>query len=150
MSKKPFWDKPLETLNRAEWEALCDGCGLCCLNKVEDTDTGTLTFTSIACDLFDCKSCRCTDYKHRKQRVPDCVSFSKKNMKELDWLPPTCAYVLRHLGKPLFDWHYLISGSRESVVEAGISARGKVTAFERDVPDLDDYEKHAMELPKGG
>lgn len=149
VSKKPFWEKPLAELNRGEWEALCDGCGLCCLNKVEDMDTGKLTFTSIACDLFDCKACKCTDYSHRKKRVPDCVSFTPGNVKDLDWLPPTCAYVLRDQGKPLFKWHYLISGSFDTVHEAGISARGRVTAYEREVPDLDDYDKHAIELPKG-
>jgi uncharacterized cysteine cluster protein YcgN (CxxCxxCC family) len=148
LQKKPFWEKPLAELNSQEWEALCDGCGLCCLNKLEDEDTGVLTFTSIACNLFDCENCRCTDYKHRKKRVPDCVSFDPGNVKDLDWLPPTCAYVLRDQGKPLYDWHYLISGSKESVHEAGISARGKVTAFERDVPDLNDYDLHAITLPK--
>jgi uncharacterized cysteine cluster protein YcgN (CxxCxxCC family) len=146
--KKPFWDKPLAELNAKEWEALCDGCGLCCLNKVEDAETAKTTFTSIACNLFDCTACRCKDYAHRKTRVPDCVSFTTRNVKQLDWLPPTCAYVLRSQNKPLYDWHYLISGSHETVHQAGISARGKVTAFERDVPDVDDYEKYEMELPK--
>ena len=149
MSEKSFWEKPLAKLNREEWEALCDGCGLCCLNKVEDGDTGKLTFTSIACDLFECTACNCTDYKNRKKRVPDCVSFTMKNVYELDWLPPTCAYTRRAKGLPLLDWHYLISGSRETVHERGISGRGKVTAFERDVPDVDDYEKHELKLPNG-
>ncbi|MES2905727.1 MAG: YcgN family cysteine cluster protein [Pseudomonadota bacterium] len=148
MSEKPFWEKPLADLNRKEWEALCDGCGLCCLNKVEDEETGVLTFTSVACNLFDCQACNCTDYTNRKARVPDCVSFNTRNLKQIDWLPPTCAYALRAQGKPLHTWHYLISGSHESVHEAGISARGKVTAYERDV-ELDDYELHALELPKG-
>lgn len=148
MAEKAFWEKPLEDLNKTEWETLCDGCGLCCLNKVEDEESGVLTFTSVACNLFESGACRCTDYKRRQKRVPDCVSFSLEKLKEIDWLPPTCAYVLRDQNKPLYKWHHLISGSRESVHEAGISARGKVTAFERDV-ELEDYELHAIELPKG-
>ena len=146
MSGKPFWEKKLSDLTRKEWEALCDGCGLCCLNKLEDEETGKMTFTSVACNLLDGTACRCGDYKNRKARVPDCVSFTPGNLKDLDWLPPTCAYVLRDQGKPLYDWHYLISGSTETVHEAGISARGKVTAHEKDVPE-EAWEDHAIELP---
>ncbi len=138
----------MAALNREEWEALCDGCGLCCLNKVEDEETGALTFTSVACDLFNCDSCTCNDYQNRKVKIPDCVSFTMGNLRQIDWLPPTCAYVLRGNDKPLHPWHYLLSGSRATVHEVGVSAMGKVTAFERDVP-LDDYELHPLELPKG-
>lgn len=148
LGKQPFWEKPLTQLNSEEWEALCDGCGLCCLNKVEDEETGALTFTSVACDLFNCTACNCVDYPNRKNRIPDCVSFTPGSLKEIDWLPPSCAYVLREQGKPLHNWHYLISGSRTSVHEAGVSAKGKVTAFEKDVP-LEDYELHAIVLPRG-
>jgi uncharacterized protein len=142
-NKKPFWEKELNELSQPEWEALCDGCGLCCLNKLEDEDTGKVTFTTIACDLLDCGTCRCGDYANRKAKVPDCVSFTPGNLKDLDWLPSTCAYVLRDEGKPLHNWHYLISGSRESVHEAGISARGRATAHEKDIP-FEEWEEHEL------
>src|SRR3984885_6585525 len=135
MSRKPFWEKELAELSPHEWEALCDGCGLCCLHKLEDEDTGKITFTSIACDLLNCETCGCGDYKTRKKRVPDCVSFTPGNLKDLDWLPPTCAYVLREQGKPLFAWHYLISGSPVSVHEAGFSPSGQSTDLYRCVAE---------------
>jgi uncharacterized cysteine cluster protein YcgN (CxxCxxCC family) len=119
-----WWDQPLATLDAGQWEALCDGCGRCCLHKLEDEDTGELYPTNVACKLLDRKSGQCTDYPNRKRWVADCVQLSKDRLEELEWLPGTCAYRLRGLGEPLPDWHYLESGSRETVHEAGMSTRG--------------------------
>lgn len=133
-----FWELPLDQLSRAEWEALCDGCGKCCLHKLEDEVTGELFPTNVACRLLDRKTCQCKDYKHRRAYVPDCVRLDATSIGAIDWLPSTCAYRLRAEGKPLFDWHYLISGDRESVHEAGISVRGW-TVSEDDVGELEHY-----------
>src|SRR5690242_21401524 len=100
----PFWEKPLSTLDRGEWEALCDGCGRCCVHKLEDEETGLLYATNVACKLLDRRNGQCLDYKHRMQRVSDCVQLRKSNLDELDWLPDTCAYRLRAADKPLPKW----------------------------------------------
>ena len=121
---KPFWEKPLHALDRGEWEALCDGCGRCCLHKLEDEETGELFATNVACRLLDRRNGRCVDYAQRKKSVADCVVLDRAKVDSLDWLPETCAYRLRSEGKPLPEWHYLISGSRETVHEAGQSTRG--------------------------
>ena len=141
--RKPFWEKPLAALDRGEWEALCDGCGRCCVHKLEDEDTGELHPTNVACELLDRRHGRCTEYAHRKQRVADCVVLKQDRLGELDWLPDTCAYKLRAAGKPLPDWHYLVSGSRETVHEAGQSTRGW-TVSEVDAGDL---EWHLVDRP---
>lgn len=133
-----FWEEPIESLNREEWEALCDGCGKCCLHKIEDERTGRLHATNVACRLLDRTSCRCSNYKLRRVFVPDCVRLDAAKMREIDWLPSTCAYRLRGEGRPLADWHYLVSGSRETVHEAGISVRGW-TISEDDAGDLDHH-----------
>ncbi|CCA92122.1 conserved hypothetical protein [Novosphingobium sp. PP1Y] len=125
-SATPFWERPLETLDRAQWEALCDGCGQCCLHKVEDADTGEIFHTNVACKLLDLKTARCSDYANRRSFVPDCLSLSLKTAGSLDWLPPSCAYRLRSEGQPLPEWHYLVSGDRNAVHEAGMSIIGKV------------------------
>ena len=124
VSDDKFWERPLATLNSAEWEALCDGCGRCCLHKVEEEVTGEIWGTNIACRLLDRESCRCSSYKTRKTFVPDCVRLTRDNVDRLSWLPSTCAYRLRAEGKPLYDWHYLVSGDPESVHRAGMSVRG--------------------------
>lgn len=134
----PFWEKPLAELDRGQWEALCDGCGRCCLHKLEDEETGLLYPTNVACALLDRKNGMCIDYEHRKKRVPDCVVLDRKSVGGLDWLPESCAYRLRAEGKPLYDWHYLISGSRETVHEARQSTRGW-TVSETDVDELEDH-----------
>jgi uncharacterized cysteine cluster protein YcgN (CxxCxxCC family) len=133
-----FWEEPLESLNREEWEALCDGCGKCCLHKLEDEETGVLTPTNVACTLLDRHACRCSNYKLRRVFVPDCVRLDAQKLKEIDWLPSTCAYRLRGEGKPLNDWHYLISGDRETVHEAGMSVRGW-TISEDEAGDLEHH-----------
>lgn len=142
----PFWRKPLADLTKTEWEALCDGCGRCCLAKLEDEDTGRIYHTDIACDLFDAASCRCSNYKNRHDHVPDCVTLTKRNVPKIAWLPPTCAYRLRAEGKDLPWWHYLVSGSRNTVHTAGISARGRTGPKESDVA-LDDYPSRIVRWP---
>jgi len=134
----PYWEKPLDQLNREEWESLCDGCGKCCLHKLEDDTTGKVFGTNVACKLLDRDSCRCSNYKGRKAFVPDCVRLTARLVPELPWLPSTCAYRLRSEGKPLPDWHHLISGSRETVHEAGISVRGW-TVSEAEAGDLEHH-----------
>ncbi|HEV2746782.1 MAG TPA: YcgN family cysteine cluster protein [Allosphingosinicella sp.] len=134
----PFWEKPLHQLTRAEWEALCDGCGKCCLHKVEDDHTGEIQGTNVACKLLDRHSCRCSNYRGRKALVPDCVRLTADKAGKLSWLPSTCAYRLRAAGEPLPDWHYLISGDRESVHQAGMSARGWTVA-EAEAGDLEHH-----------
>ena len=133
-----FWEEPIETLNREEWEALCDGCGKCCLHKLADDKTGELHATNVACRLLDRTSCRCSDYKLRRAFVPDCVRLDAASLKEIDWLPSTCAYRLRGEGKPLADWHYLVSGDRESVHKACMSVRGW-TVSEDEAGDLEHH-----------
>ena len=140
---KPFWERPLAELDRGEWEALCDGCGRCCLHKLEDEDTGILYPTNVACKLLARGNGRCTDYKHRKARVADCVTLDRSQLDKLDWLPDTCAYRLRSHGQALPDWHYLVSGSRETVHEAGQSTRGW-TVSEVDAGEL---EFHVVDRP---
>jgi uncharacterized cysteine cluster protein YcgN (CxxCxxCC family) len=119
-----FWEKPLAELDRGEWEALCDGCGKCCLHKVEDEDTGEIHATNVACKLLDLHSSRCSAYRVRRSFVADCVRLSRESVGEITWLPSTCAYRLRAEGKDLPAWHYLVSGDRESVHRAGMSVRG--------------------------
>ncbi len=134
-----FWEKPLAELSRPEWEALCDGCGKCCLHKLEDEVTGELFPTNVACKLLDRGTCRCTHYRGRKKLVPDCVRLTPEGLTKIDWLPSTCAYRLRAEGKSLPEWHYLISGDRESIHRAGMSVRGW-TISEQDAGEhLEDY-----------
>jgi uncharacterized cysteine cluster protein YcgN (CxxCxxCC family) len=124
-----------------EWEALCDGCGKCCLNKIEYEDTGEVDFTCVACRLLDGESCRCTHYPIRHQFVPDCVTLTPAKLKDVAyWLPRTCSYRLLHLGLTLPDWHPLITGDPETVHAAGMSMRGRtVPEFEVSEDDWDDY-----------
>lgn len=128
MEQKPFWETtPLAEMDTAQWEAICDGCAKCCLIKLQDDESGDIVFTDIACHLLDQKSCRCTQYEARTKLVPTCVKLTKDNLHQVDFMPPSCAYRLLHEGKDLPDWHPLVSGSQESVVEAGMSVRDRVT-----------------------
>ncbi|MGE7367979.1 YcgN family cysteine cluster protein [Neorhizobium sp. NPDC001467] len=141
-----FWKtKQLEELSPVEWESLCDGCGLCCLNKLEDWDTGAVAFTSVACRLLDGSTCRCRDYPNRQAIVPDCIQLTAQEVREIGWLPPTCGYRLVRDGEDLKWWHPLISGDRETVHVAGISARGR-TVSETEV-DVDDFEDYLVDWP---
>ncbi|MDE3238423.1 MAG: YcgN family cysteine cluster protein [Paracoccaceae bacterium] len=136
-----FWEKSLTSLTPREWEALCDGCGKCCLNKLEDEETAEIAFTRVACRLLDGETCRCAQYEIRKQFVPECVVLTPGNIGDIAyWMPVTCAYRLRFEGKPLYDWHPLISGSPDSVHEAGISVKGwTVPEFEVPEEEWEDY-----------
>jgi len=143
----PFWKrKTLEEMTPSEWESLCDGCGRCCLNKLSDEDTGELFFTDVACRLLDHGSCRCKSYPTRFKKVPDCVSLTPKEVRSIDWLPPTCAYDLLAKGKDLYWWHPLVSGDPQTVHDTGVSVRGKVGASEKDVSD-DQLENWIVKWP---
>jgi uncharacterized cysteine cluster protein YcgN (CxxCxxCC family) len=136
-----FWEtKSLLEMSQEEWEALCDGCGRCCLVKLEDEDSGAIYPTSVSCRLLDTASCRCNDYANRHDKVPDCVKLGPENVSSLGWLPETCAYRRIADGLGLEWWHPLVSGDAQSVVAAGISVSGKVTP-ESEVAeeDLVDY-----------
>lgn len=146
LSRK-FWErKPLAKMSQKEWEALCDGCGKCCLNKLEDEDSGAVALTRVACRLLDDETCRCAHYENRHQFVPDCIVLRPDNLDtHAYWMPETCAYRLLWQGNPLPDWHPLISGDPESVHRAGISVRG-TTLSEFDIPE-DEWEEHIIEEP---
>jgi uncharacterized protein len=126
--------KHLDEMTHAEWESLCDGCGRCCLKKVQDEDTGRVAYTDVACRLLDRKRCRCKRYAERQALVTDCVTLQPANLHALPWLPVTCAYRRLAEGRPLAWWHPLVSGDPETVHRAGISVRGR-TISERAVPD---------------
>ena len=130
----PFWKtKTLEQLSPQEWESLCDGCGRCCLVKLEDDDTAKIVYTSVGCKLLDDQSCRCSDYAARSERVPDCVRLTPEVVRTINWLPPTCGYHLIATGQDLPWWHPLVSGEPDTVHTAGISVRGRVAAHEDDL-----------------
>ena len=139
-----FWELPLRDLDPQEWEALCDGCGKCCLNKLEFEDTGEVAFTRIACRLLDGDTCRCTQYDIRHQFVPECVRLTPKTLPKIAYcMPQTCAYRRLFEGKPLPDWHPLLTGDPESVHTAGASVRGwTIPEFE---VDEDDWENHIID-----
>lgn len=143
--KRPeFWRLPIRSLNPSEWEALCDGCGKCCLNKLEYEDTGEVEFTRVACRLLDGETCRCSNYEIRHQFVPECVRLSPQSITKIAyWMPGTCAYRLRFDNKPLPDWHYLISGDPETVHAEGQSVRGW-TVPEFEVPE-DEWDQYIIE-----
>ncbi|MEM9788016.1 MAG: YcgN family cysteine cluster protein [Pseudomonadota bacterium] len=141
-----FWEtKRMQDMSRKEWEALCDGCGKCCLNKLED-DEGTVALTRVACRLLDNDTCLCVNYKDRHQYVPECIVLTPETIeKNLYWLPQTCGYRLIYEGRPLYDWHPLISGDPRSVHDAGVSVKG-MTVPEFEI-DEDDWEDHIIEEP---
>ncbi|MDK9697800.1 MAG: YcgN family cysteine cluster protein [Siculibacillus sp.] len=144
----PFWRaKRLDEMSRDEWESLCDRCGRCCLNKLEDDETGEIFWTDVACKLLDHRSCLCASYSNRHDFVPDCVELDVEEVltQTYTWLPPTCAYRLLAEGRPLESWHPLVSGDPESVHRAGVSVRGRVRS-EEDIP-ADTLEHWIVEWP---
>ncbi len=147
MTRPPFWRlKPLSKMSAEEWESLCDGCAKCCLEKLEDIDTGKVVYTNVACRLLDTDSCLCTDYTRRGHLVDDCEQLTAKSIPTLKWLPDTCAYFLLANGKDLPWWHPLVSGDPETVHRAGMSVRGRA------VPEsaAGDLEDHIVNWPDQG
>lgn len=136
-----FWKKKqLSEMSLEEWEALCDGCAICCLYKVEDEDSGQVQLTHVACRFLDIEKCRCQLYDERKSAMPTCIKLTPSKVHILTWLPETCAYRLIMDGKPLPDWHPLVSGDAQSVHQAGISVRGKVIReVDADMNHIEDY-----------
>lgn len=141
-----FWDeKTLDEMTPEEWEALCDGCGRCCLIKLEDEDTGDIMTSDVHCRLLDAHTCQCSDYPDRKAKVPDCIKLSLQNVTKIKWIPATCAYRRLAEGKGLAWWHPLVSGDPETVVTVGVSVRGRTVA-EQDV-EPNDWVNHAVDWP---
>ena len=137
-----FWrQKNLAEMTTAEWESLCDYCGKCCLNKLEDEETGELYFTNVACNLIDLESCHCTRYDERCTLVPDCLDLKQHDFTAFNWMPATCAYKLLAEGKDLPTWHPLISGNADSVHDAGVSVR----SYAMKESEVDDLEDHIIE-----
>jgi uncharacterized protein len=136
-----FWKKyTLTELNSVEWEALCDGCGLCCLVKLEDDETNEIAYTKVACKLLDCQSAQCSDYVNRKEKVPDCIQLTPELVETIRWLPSSCAYRRLKEGKNLPTWHHLNTGSRSSVREARKSAAGRcISEADINEDEIEDY-----------
>jgi len=145
---EPFWKtKTLEEMTPGEWESVCDGCGRCCLVKLEDEDSGKIAYTDVGCTLLDGTSCRCRDYPNRQAKVPECVRLTPATVRSLNWLPPTCGYRLLAEGQDLPWWHPLVSGAPGTVHDAGISVRGRVSASEDDLTILEIVE-HVARWPE--
>lgn len=142
--RERFWQSvALADMTPQEWEALCDGCGRCCVIKLEDEDSGELLYTDVACRYLDCERCRCTAYEERNIKVPDCLKVTPAFLVERShWLPQSCAYRQLHEGRELESWHPLLSGSKDTVVSAGISMRGELIS--EVLVDPDDYEDHLI------
>jgi uncharacterized protein len=137
-----FWKtKTLSEMTHEEWESLCDGCGKCCLHKLEDEDTGKVYYTSVACRLLNLNTCRCKNYLGRTRLVPDCLDLKQHDISEFGWLPSTCAYRLVAEGKGLPAWHPLVSGKSSSVLDAGVSIRSFAVAESQ----ADNLEDHVIE-----
>lgn len=135
-----FWQtKPLTEMSKKEWESLCDGCGKCCLNKVEYEDTGEMVYTQVACRLFDPETCRCSDYAQRKKEVEDCLELTPQKLKTIDWLPRTCAYRLVAEGKDLPEWHHLRAKDKNAIHKAGKSLKDYRIVLESPDIELEDY-----------
>ncbi len=140
-SPQPFWENTkLQDMSESQWEMLCDGCAKCCLIKLEDEGTGEVVYTKVVCRLLEMDSCQCTQYQQRHELVPNCVWLKPHHLQEFIWLPVTCAYRLLSEKEPLPDWHPLVSGDPNAVVEAGVSIKGRVLSEEYVHPDgLDEH-----------
>lgn len=143
--RERFWERfTLDELTDAEWEALCDGCGRCCLMKMEDPDSGEVALLDVACGLLDTESCRCSDYEHRFERVPECTQLTRENLPAFDWLPGSCAYRRMAEGRGLAGWHPLIAGNTQRMHRKGISVKG-IAVSENEV-DEEDFEDHIIAI----
>jgi len=141
----PYWErKSLSEMSSQEWESLCDGCGRCCLHKLEDEDNGEIFYTRIACRLLDIGACRCRHYSERQQHVPDCVVLTPDTLEQLNWMPHSCAYRRVADGRGLAWWHPLVSGDANTVHTAGISVQNM--AIDEHQVHEDDVEDHIVEL----
>ncbi len=140
---KPFWERPLKELNNSEWEQLCDGCARCCLIQLEDEESAEIITTSVACRYLKRESCSCDVYTKRRKLVPECWQVTIDNIPQLPWMPATCAYRLRFEGRPLPDWHPLISGDADSIHEAGISVK-HLAILETELPEDADIEDYSL------
>jgi len=146
MTTDPFWKTTsLEDMTQQQWESLCDGCGRCCLNKLEDWDTGEIAWTNVACRLLDSSSCRCSDYENRQAKVPECISLTPDAVRSIAWLPPSCGYRLVAEGRDLYWWHPLISLDPQTVHQAGVSVRDRTVPEEGMEPE--DFENHIVDWP---
>lgn len=139
-TEKPFWEvTPLTEMTNAQWESLCDGCGKCCVLKLEDVDTGAIYYTDVSCKLLCTKSAQCTNYQERKTHVPDCVILRPDNLEEVHWMPESCAYRRLHEGRDLPPWHPLRVGHKDGMIAANHCVAGHVTpegaVAEEDMPD---------------
>ena len=144
MSAPPFWATvPLDQMTSEQWESLCDGCGRCCLHKLRDEDTNEVSHTNVSCRLLDTGTCRCSKYEHRQEFVPDCVSVTPQALPDIDWLPPSCGYRRVAEGRGLAWWHPLVSGTPDTVHEAGVSVRGRAVNERRAGP----LEHYIVEWP---
>ena len=144
MSEAPFWKrKSLSDMNREEWESLCDGCGKCCVLKIEDVDSGEVHYTDVACRLLDCGTAECLDYANRKSKVPDCIMLTPQNLEALTWMPDSCAYRVLHEGRDLPNWHPLVCGHGSGPIDAGVSVAGRV--FPEDSVALTDLIDHIIQ-----
>jgi len=138
-----FWErKSLQQMSAEEWESLCDGCGKCCLHKLEDEDSGEVYYTDVACRYLGHNDCRCRAYADRQQKVPDCLVLTPERLDEFHWLPDTCAYRLLAQNNPLPDWHPLITGDARTVHRAGVSAAGRIYS-EAQIPEQD-WQEHVI------
>ena len=144
MPDSPFWTyKTLSEMSFDEWESLCDGCGKCCVMKLEDVDTGMIYPTTIGCTLLNCQTARCRHYETRQKHVPDCITLTPDNLDSLPWMPRSCAFRCINEGRPLPDWHPLISGTPQSVIDSGHSMAGKL--IEADAIAEDDMPNYIEE-----
>lgn len=144
--KLPWWQsKPLEEMNREEWESLCDHCAKCCLIKLEDEEDGTVYYTDVACDLLNGENCQCGDYANRETLMPDCLRLTPDNLDQLYWMPPSCAYRLLHEGKKLPSWHHLVSGDKQSIHRTKQSIAGRFT-YSAHVNE-EEWEDHVVRWP---
>jgi uncharacterized cysteine cluster protein YcgN (CxxCxxCC family) len=144
-AEQPFWKtKTLEQMSQQEWESLCDGCGLCCLTKLQDEDTNEIHYTRVVCPYSDLQTGQCSDYTNRSVNVPTCVQLTLERVAEFDWLPDTCAYRMIHRGQDLADWHPLVSGDSNSLKKAGVGLSAIEVVV--DSPHLD-HEDYLIDKP---